>query len=96
MNCKTLIILKGSMKMSSVAQPCLLSLCLKQFAIASGDKTFQSQTCEVPQGKSEKVPLQNVSENWKCSWGDRHSVTAQLQESYFYFKVIACQLTSGS
>lgn len=93
MNCKTLIILKGSMKMSSAAQPCLLSLYLKQFAIASGDETFRSQTCEVPQDKSEKVLLQNVLVNWKCSRGDRHSVTAQLQESYFYFKVIACQLT---
>lgn len=81
------------MKISFSTWPYLLSLNHKQTAIASGDKTFQSQTCKALQRKSEKVPLQKILVNWKCSGGDRHSVTAWLQESYFYSKVIACQLT---
>lgn len=54
------------MKISFSTWPYLLSLNHKQTTIASGDKTFQSQTSEALQRKSEKVPLQKILVNWKC------------------------------
>lgn len=84
------------MKISSGAQPYLLSLHHKLTATGAGDKTLL--ITNLP-GSRRQIGQGSSSENYsnlQVFTGEKHSVTAQLWESYVYLKVIACPLSGVS
>lgn len=80
------------MKISFGRQLCLLSLYHKQTAVGAGDNKLL--ITNLP-GSRRQAGQGSLAKNFSAHRGTLSLVTAQQWESYFYFKVIACQLTGG-